>query len=719
MMLKANNEYLEFNADIELERQVKVFSNLSENAGDFSYQFEIELTSTNIRILGNPMPDNFRKAVYQRISAEMVGDNGVTIHYGYIRIEGINGIYVSVSFFSGNNNWFGLLTGQLSDVDFSDFDIELTKDNIYDSWHNDSGLVFPLVDNGYLVSRRSRNLKVEDFVPHAYVHTVIKRIFQSHSIKIKGQLFDDINYRRLTVTGTPDDELGSRSSYAGKLTPQVANYPPVQVTFDDDSNSPFFDGSSDNFKLPFSIYEADVKMRVKVEISVTFNIVEVVLIAYITAYVLYNGADAGSVTRSITSSDDNLTLTLTTDMSLNAGDQVGVAAAVTAVSAEDQYVDSATIRVTPYFVYSKSVQTVLPKWTQIDFVSEVFSLFNVITKYDSVSRELTVDLFDKLKTKSAKDISNFISYSSTDYASFISDYGKRSFIKYSAIEFDDWNANGISMIFQYGDGFITVNNDFIEDTSDILESGFTSPHTYMNGVFDMSMERLDILELEDVNGTNSTSVSDVDGTARFAVEDDIFSVGDLVRISDSQISFYNGDWVVRVVGAGYIELDDLGYIGDTTSKIDRMKTVYKGNDDYYLMFNVPFYSVDKLSSVNKFQLEDTSYYDVGFGYFNMMYTGRQVNEDFDQALSFGEVNSRLFYQQTMMDTYWELTSKVLNDPVMQIVICNLPQVDYEEIDFLSPIEVRTQESSNLYYPNRITGYKGKEFDCTIELIKLP
>ena len=41
MMIKVGNEYLDFDDDITLERQIKLFENIATSNGDFSYAFDI------------------------------------------------------------------------------------------------------------------------------------------------------------------------------------------------------------------------------------------------------------------------------------------------------------------------------------------------------------------------------------------------------------------------------------------------------------------------------------------------------------------------------------------------------------------------------------------------------------------------------------------------------------------------------------------------------
>jgi hypothetical protein len=117
-------------------------------------------------------------------------------------------------------------------------------------------------------------------------------------------------------------------------------------------------------------------------------------------------------------------------------------------------------------------------------------------------------------------------------------------------------------------------------------------------------------------------------------------------------------------------------------------------------------------------LENTEYETFTLGFFNLMNTGRQVNRDFINSMSFSGEDNPLHYQQTMIDQYFRQFSRVLNDPVKLLCEAHLPQHVYEQIDFLSPITIKTMETTNQYYLNRISGYKESYLPCVLELIKL-
>jgi hypothetical protein len=150
-----------------------------------------------------------------------------------------------------------------------------------------------------------------------------------------------------------------------------------------------------------------------------------------------------------------------------------------------------------------------------------------------------------------------------------------------------------------------------------------------------------------------------------------------------------------------------------------MNFLYSSSDNVYILRHVPLYTVNKFSGLNSIKVENSAYETLALGFFNLLYTGRQVNTDFKYSLSFSGEGNPLHYQHTLIDQYFGLFTRVLNDPVKLFCTATLPYYLFSQIDFLSPVVIRTEESQNTYYINRITGYKESYLECTIELIKLP
>lgn len=713
MMIKVNGEYLDFNDVVEVEKQIKLFEDISTTDGDFSYAFNLPRTINNIRILGNPQPDNIDKLVYQRIPTILLTDGGEETFKGYLRVERL-GREISCSFFAGNNNWFGLLSGPLRDLNWSEFDTEQTESNFAAAIFNTEGVVFPLVDNGVLSTRAGTQLKVEDFVAGIYVKSVFKKIFNNYGIKIQGELLDAPNFdSAITLNSAKNQEdIDSRSAFVHSTNspnPQDDTY--RKAVFTDDSVFPYFDGAADNYDLTNSRYVADVKMKVKVEFQIFDLIVSTGVGLNYWMAVYKNGAlleefyviDTGFYPAKIT--------VVTT---LEPGDYLEGWTRNDAAVYSDPLVN-VTFKVTPVYLYQAFGRTIVPNWTQQQYVSAILRRFNVLASYHEPNKTLTLNLFEKIKTKTPVDISEHISSTEVDYTEFINDYAKTSYLADGALEQDD-EFRKLNLDAQsFSRGAIEIDNEFLEDEREVLTSEFTAPITYVNPIFDMSIEKTDLIQLEEEIKVEFTGVtSGTLGRARLAVEDGVFAISDMVRIQNSLVPSYNGDWMVFSIGTGWIEMGGLSFNEDSNGEVSKMNFVYTDSDDVFIFHHVPLYSVANFSNRSPFKLEATDYGTLAVAFYSIIDQGRQISRDFIYSMSFAEGD-----QISLVDQYFSLTSKVLNDPVKLFCTATLPYYLFSQIDFLSPIVIRTEETQNTYYLNRISGYKESYFECVTELIKLP
>lgn len=726
MMLKVNGEFLDFDEDIDVDRKVKLFEEIDSAAGDFSYSFIVPWTGKNIKALNIPIPDNRDKTVYQLNDSELVNDDGQTVNRGATRVEkSRQGIDIECSFFSGNSNWFAMLTGDMTSLRLSDYDVEQTASNIRDSWEQRSGIVWPILDAGGMSTRSYVDFKTEDFIPCFYVKTLMFEAFQQSGIKIAGELLEDWTYNNMVIAanGRSQEEINNRTSYVLKTStqsfPEVPPNVPIRLTFDDDTNYPYSDGSQNNFSIALDRYTADVKMRLKINLALT--LVEPVSTspAYISVrrsgvnYILYTenvGAGGSGITVSFSK---------TLFINLEAGDYVDIFISSDSLSGGFLQVTGGTIRFTPTYIYKAFGNSAVPKWTKQEFVNNILGLFNVIPSYDSYNKTVTLNLFEKLKAKDPIDISEYAQVIETDYSEFISDYGKVNKFLYQETDIDNLNEYNISRFIKYGVGIIECSNDFIQESVEVLESDFAAPISYLNGVFDMSMERIQFVEF-DTEETEITGVSNPGfSIARFAVANDIFEVNDLVRISESTNEAYNGDWVVQTIGAGYIQCVGPVYDTNATAKIEKLLHKFTTEDNVYIFINIPNYSLSDVKPGSVFYLDQSFFFSAAIAYFNLLNTNNQINRDFKQGLSFGEIEDPLFYQRTMLQTYWPTFGKILNDPVKLRADANLPWKIHNDIDFLRPLMIKTLETTNLYYLNLERGYKNSSTPTELELIKLP
>lgn len=734
-MIRINSQYLDLFPDtsIEIDRQVKLFESLEETSGDFSYTFDFPYTAQNFAALGFPAPDTADKTIYNDIPAEVVGKDGVAIYTGKLRIERINARTITASFFSGNYNWLSMIGGKLQDLDFSEYNIDLTADNIMDYAPNTEGLVFPLVDLGGLVTRSTINLKIEDFTGAIYVKTIFRKIFNRAGIKFTGDFLNDWLYNNTIILKNNKNQIEIEASSSFIEKSSVTNRPTelvdYKITFQNDTVSPYFDGENNLFDLPNSRFgPVPYAMTVIIECTLQASLIDANYSNRIHLFI--NGAftfidvglSVGGLYNSATPGDQEY-FTLKRTITLQAGDVLEIYShwQESTGSTTPVNVLSGTLKITPVFIYRVFGNAMVPNWTQKDFVLSILNLFNVISDFDPISKTVTFNLFEKLQTKTPIDISQYIDPSTieTDFAEFISGFAKRNLLSYTEGEDEDLREYNIKEFIKYGAGVIEVDNDFIENEKTIIRSGFTSPISYIHNVFKASFERLGILQLEEVDSTEFTSVTDSSGNARFVIADDYFVVGDLVRIEECNLPDYRGDWEVSVIGAGYVQCFGLPFAATATGRISKLNHRYTNSDAVFILVHIPDYLVTSFSGAAiQLYLEQVGENSFSYAYFNLLNVGKAVNTAYLQGLSFGEVSNILSYQKTLTETYWRSVGRVLSDPVKVRANFYFPQDVFKSLSPLTPVYLKTKLTTNLYYINMIRGYKASHLPCEVELIKL-
>ena len=373
-----------------------------------------------------------------------------------------------------------------------------------------------------------------------------------------------------------------------------------------------------------------------------------------------------------------------------------------------------TVKITPTYIYRTIASSVVPNWTRQQFVSNVLRIFNVLPSYSSGTATLTLSLFEKIKTKTPLDLSEYISDTEVDYQEFISDYGKTSRLSYAEVEYDQLKTYNKGKFLKYGQGSIQIDNGFLEPDKEILASDFANPIAYNNPVFDASLELTNLIELEETEEQEFPDVAnDGFGDAAFRIGTQIFLVGDLARIVDSSNEVYNGDWVVKSIpssgGFEHVVFNGLPFDTAATGTIKKLIYKYSSSEDVFLFLNIPNYTVSKFSNASII-FDSGGFYPIevtqtALAYFDLIHLNKQVNSDFIYSLAFGDIEDPLRYQVNMIHSYFRLFSQVLNDPVKLIQTAMLPYDVYNRIDFLRPITIKTLETSNMYYLNRVADIK--------------
>lgn len=710
MMLKVSDGFLDFDGDVEMERQVKLFENVKETWGDFSYTFELALTDRNLKLLGLPFPDNRSKLVYNKITADLLSESGEILYRGFLRVEKVNEV-IETSFFSGNNNWLGLLTGNMTDLRLDQYDQAITVTNIQNRANAGSGIIFPLIDTGVLVTRKYNHVKPEDFVGCFYLKTLMSEVFQQAGLKLDGELLSDPLYNTIVVatnTRSKEDQI-NHSLYVRKDSNQVLGAP-GKITFEEQTN-PFYVGEDIDFDsdmefVPSANMIADIEVFIE-SASGTFG---VKLRQERIVSPIFSTIGDCQVAPGVpgTMRLKNVPLYVGYKYYLNSG--VGTIS------------NKSTWKITPRFIKKAFGKSCVPLWKQEDFVSNVLSIFNVISDFDPYSKTVTLNLFNKIKNKTPIDLSSYVKITDTDYVDFISSYGKKTLLSYDEGDDEDLREYNISTFYRYGSGSIDVNNEFIEESTDLVESDFTSPISYVHPAFGASLERVNFVELDEEDAQDITSITDSSGTPQFNITnaEDFYSVNDLVRIEIETLPEYNGDWIIDSVTPTYITVKGAVYSDTAAGEVKKLVHNFTTDDSVFLFINSGERDVvDFASTKTEFYVNSTTITEFTLAFFNLIHNSSTFNTDFKQSLSFGPVVDPLFYQRTIIDTYWPIVGLILNDPVKITCDANIPEYIFKRLTPLTPVSVRTEQTTNTYYLQKHSGYKGSQRVSEIELIKLP
>lgn len=717
MMLSVENILLDFNEDIEMERICRLFEKLDAAAGDFSYQFQIPFTSNNAKALTIPFTDVSSKKVYKNINADLMDNDGEILYRGFIRVEDIDydNRFYKCSFFSGNSNWISKLTGQVSDADFSQYDVDIKLANIQASWSNTSGVIFPFFDSGNLVSRSNQRTVEEDWSPCIFAKDVIRKIFNSHSIKLQGELLDDWTYNNLLICANThnETEVEDRTIFANKTA--IQNLPSTTLTlikFEDVTHYPYYNSPKVNYSTVDYSYTADIKCKLKIDLHF-----EIVFGIYTFQLVLYkNGANVFATDNINNSKGTIRDFTLYVDVV--PGDKIQIYGFENITGGLVQLVNG-TLKVSPVFIYGVLGNNIVPKWSQQQFVTNILSLFNVVTDFDQYSKTLTINLFDKLSSKKSNKLPDTLRVTNSDYVEFIDNYGVNNNFVYQESSDDEVKKYNVGNFIKYGGGTIKVDNQFLKPSVDFLESDFTSPTSYLNRQFgNISLERTTIFTYENGDSPSITSVSNNSGIARFNVDSDVITVGQIAKIEMDNIHYYDGEWVVTSVGSGYFEVSEVVYLGNDTGKATIQVVKTTSDDNVYIFLNTGLRTYIDISTYNNIYIGSTSVSSVGYSYFNLLDIKKQINTIFTQGLSFGKINNTLSYQRTLLDTFWNSLKRILNDPAKVYMAGTMSKEEFKSITPLEPVEIETEETSNKYYVNKITSYKNSYTECVLELIKL-
>lgn len=721
MIIKVGTQYLDFNGDIETEKQANLFEDISEVNGDFSYSFELEDTANNRYILGIQNINTVANFA-QKIDCVLLSDSGEDLHYGYLRVESITDV-ISCSFFGGNNNWFVLTDTPIRQFNFRKFDKDFSYGNVVGSHTLSNGIVWPLIDRGTLNQRDTATVYDNDWQPFIYVKDVIRTVLNQEGIKLAGDILKDPIYNSLITTNNGlsgvQQQLDTVAVYASKTSNQtISSGTYADVSFQDTTTSPNFEGSDNNWTTPNytvtkDLITLDIELNLIIE-SASAGIGQIKLTVDGVAVFTKTVGAALSNTRTF-----NFKTTLS---DIYSGSVIKLEAKVIANTYTIN--TNSTIKFTPVKLRKVYGSQLLPDLNASEYIASIFSRLNCFVSYDSKTQTINTKFLDNIIKETPIDLSEYIESFDQDNTSIVDEYARSTRFLYQESGEDNINQyNSISEI-PYGGGEIVIDNDFIEEETDFIELEEIAPYQIPVNWLGFS---LPLVEYSEYAAEDSYRFTDVNSSSNFAefevsISADI-ETGDLIRVTISTDESYIGIFRVTstssLLGKLYL-VTDAPYSASATGELEVVTTADNINEDQVILLNSPSTDLTEFTDTPSIVWRRTSnntLTSIALGYFWLPQVNKPINT-LGKALYFDKVNDPQAYQIGLIDAYFRTAERILNNPVVLTAVMYLPVSVFRSIDFLSPVRIETKDFTSNFLVNRITGYKGQEYPCEVELIKI-
>lgn len=482
IQLKVNGTYLDLIGDEEAKVTFAVndFGSLTTRQGFQSTDFTIPSTAKNIAVLETT----------ERLSAEVLDDDSL-LGIGFVQVvkrEREKNTF-TVSFFLGNSDWIDLLSGvNIRDLNYDEYDHYWTDSGIIDSFENESGYTYPIIDYGKLSGRAGQAIMVTELFPATYVSTIIKKAFSLINYKLAGAILKSPYYLRKVLPyaqeGVPVYDEKTKNLLTLKLRQtqsesfsitspiiQVNQLSKLEATQD-------LSGAWDNTLQSVEILPAKWRIIGSGTISVFSSDSITVAINLINgAGTLYQNVFA-SGTGSV---DFSFDLEFESDNPPTASpffvfsNTVVVPDLVTISNFQVemfpiQIIEGSLIKLTSF----------MPSLEVTELLKHLVYEFNLFFQVNPFTKTVTFYQFDEVirNLKNAVDWTTKVDYKNLtedNYTEILQNYARQNLITYTPNDADTFlvsyqllNQSG------FGDGILAVNNQFIPETSDLYQSPFTA-----------------------------------------------------------------------------------------------------------------------------------------------------------------------------------------------------------------------------------------------------
>lgn len=704
MMLRVPNiGYFELTDYITVEKKVRLFNDLSTIEGDFSYSFVIPKTKPNIDII--KVYSNGSNRWNRRIDAVIEDNTGAAIYVGFLRIEGDNDKEYTASFFSGNSDWIDILNVPLNSLNWSMLDSQYTQSVMVGTWSKSSGMVFPLVDRGALLTRSDSTIYPIDLQPMLYMKDVVRLALSKNGIKLEGTILNDPLFNSIITTNNSlkvvNEKLKNNEVRAAIpwFNDSISQLVYAKLDFSDIVTEPNYNSPNNNYSTANRRYTfTDTFVQTEIEYNITIvDVIDTVLRVRLngtTTVWLKNFNNTNIISGTIIPSELPVFSQgdyLEVEMIINSG------STITTIVLAESYV-----LYKPKRFLKIEASHYLTSQTATQFISDIFRNLNCFVNYNGFTKVLTVDTFNSILSGESVNLTSKLTKVNDEFVELSSTYSKRNWMNYTAQSSDIVSSYNSENEIPYGSGYIDVDNDFLEDQSTLFDSIFVAPFQYFNSAF-----RNDLLSLNYdivVDGdtvVDITSITNDSGVARFNHATLVvpFRVGTLVRISDAGNKRYNGEYTVRSSTTSWFTLENKSYLSATTAKALSISVEDEDNDEQVIAINNVGVNLPVVSSLPSVNMGGINYTNVSVATF--LRTRYSLCD-----LSFSNIKN----------LYWNGIPQILSKSVIDTFDCvGMNSFEFKNIGNIKKIVV---DGDGVFLINSITGYVDSKIAAEVKMVKV-
>lgn len=491
------------------------FGSIESREGLYSADFAIPFSVTNFDALGfairpgvsgltptiGPSP-SFAVKIPSRVESD-----GSIISIGFLQIVKVN--YetqeIEIAFFGDNSGWFADLDGlSIRDIDLSEFNHVWNTTNILAGQSTESGYYYPLIDYGSYDNQAASGplqTHIEDWFPAFYVHTLIRKIFDSIKYKVGGPYINSPRYLREIIAFAEEKLLKSPAqraagdanafiddfsdTYDAPNTATDTTYLDLTALYPELTYVAPIDIAEINIGFAFTLFTEAIRSNfaagtISVGLEILKNGTPIITNSAIVSY-LGDGTDSGTTTVNQVGSTSVLAGDIITVRLVftTGGFTVGVSAASLQVDLSNIIWTSETgEELLPGDEIDIAYN--LPNITALDLIKDIGIRQGIFFYTDSATKtvnfytvsEIIGRKWEALDWSEKVDLGKIREWNTSELTE---NYGRKTWIKYKADGSDPLLADYINRNGQgYGDGYMSINNAWLDASKDLYTSVFAA-----------------------------------------------------------------------------------------------------------------------------------------------------------------------------------------------------------------------------------------------------